>query len=58
LPRTSVEAWMSHVYMASLMRGDQSSRPCRHESRTEEIRAPTTADERPRPGHQFSLFYP
>lgn len=48
-PRTSVEAWISQVYIASLIRGDQSSIPALHESRTEEIKAPTTAELFPRP---------
>jgi hypothetical protein len=40
---------MSQVYIASLIRGDQSNIPARHESRTEEIKAPTTAELFPRP---------
>lgn len=43
-----LEAWISQVYIASLIRGDQSSMPARQASRTDEISAPTTADIRPR----------
>jgi len=43
-PWHSLDAWMSQVYMARLMRGDQSSMPALQVSRTVEIKAPTTAD--------------
>ena len=36
----SLEAWISHVYMANINRGDQSSKPLRQASRTEEMKDP------------------
>lgn len=49
-----LDAWMSQVYIANLMRGDQSSIPARQESRTDEIRAPITAELFPRPAQSVT----
>ena len=47
---------MSHEYIASMSRGDQSSRPLRHDSRTLEISDDACCDRRPRVSRSASSF--
>lgn len=45
------------MYIANLIRGDQSSIPARHDSLTAEINAPTTADTLPRPAMSYGFEF-
>lgn len=47
-----LDAWISQLYMASMIRGDQSRNPCEMDSRTVRIASPVR---RPMSGASFSL---